>query len=407
MYPAANSDFRWLNLQVQRHQVRPYYAARLHQRFGRSTIGLGSDEFTALVLARKLDSEIQRLVDGAEIIDLEYLRTFVGELKPLLASSDKASLRIVRKDELLLLWKKYVDFHQALGAWEQTYINNEITHVSRLLEKCPFKRLEDKSEVLQWILNDTKRSAATSKKRFMHLTAAVDWNSKQGNIPRKWGIEYRDVLGSVKISGKKKERKEIDVYAVDEVYRILNALKDDTHSRFKGKHSQYYKYVYFLWLTGCRPSEAIALKWNNVNIAKIIITFCETQVLTSGGKIVSKEGTKTELVRTFPVNQELQLLLESIPHREGFVFTNEMGKPISQAALNVVWKTLLKNLEMRYRIPYNLRHTMISYHANNDFPIQKLAKLVGNSPEVIMQHYLHFDIERISLPGVLRESDMG
>jgi integrase len=274
-------------------------------------------------------------------------------------------------------------------------------------QKCPFKRLEDKSEILQWILDDPKRSAATSKKRFMHLTAAVDWNSKQGNIPRKWGIEYRDVLGSVKISGKKKERKEIDVYAVDEVYRILNALKDDTHSRFKGKHSQYYKYVYFLWLTGCRPSEAIALKWNNVNIAKRIITFCETQVLTSGGKIVSKEGTKTELVRTFPVNQELQLLLESIPHREGFVFTNEMGKPISQAALNAVWKTLLKNLEMRYRIPYNLRHTMISYHANNDFPIQKLAKLVGNSPEVIMQHYLHFDIERINLPGVLRESDMG
>jgi hypothetical protein len=59
----------------------------------------------------------------------------------------------------------------------------------------------------------------------MHLTAAVDWNSKQGNIPRKWGIEYRDVLGSVKISGKKKERKEIDVYAVDEVYRILMLLK--------------------------------------------------------------------------------------------------------------------------------------------------------------------------------------
>jgi integrase len=105
----------------------------LHQKFGRSTIGLGSDEFTALVLARKLDGEIQRLVDGTETIDLEYLRTFVGELKPLLASSNQASLRILRKDELSLLWKKYVDFHQSLGAWEQTYINNEITHVSRLL----------------------------------------------------------------------------------------------------------------------------------------------------------------------------------------------------------------------------------------------------------------------------------
>lgn len=59
MYTVANPEFRWLNLQVQRHQIRPYYAARLHQKFGRSTIGLGSDEFIALVLARKLDSEIQ------------------------------------------------------------------------------------------------------------------------------------------------------------------------------------------------------------------------------------------------------------------------------------------------------------------------------------------------------------
>ena len=107
MYSAAKSEFRWLNIQVQRHQIRPYYAARLHQKLGRSTIGLGSDEFTALMLARKLDGEIQRLVDSAETIDLEYLRTFVGELKPLLTSSNKASLRIVRKDELSLLWKKY------------------------------------------------------------------------------------------------------------------------------------------------------------------------------------------------------------------------------------------------------------------------------------------------------------
>ncbi|MEG4535597.1 site-specific integrase [Microcoleus sp. D2_18a_D3] len=289
--------------------------------------------------------------------------------------------------------------------WEKTYILNEISIVSRLIERCPHKRLEDKTQVIAWIFSDTKRSATTSKKWFMHLVAAVDWSSKQGTISRKWGIEYRDALESIKLKSGKKEKKEIDIYSVAEVYQIIDALKNDTYSRFKGKHQQYYKYVYFCWLTGCRPSEAIALKWENVSFQKKSILFCEAQV-DSCGTIVQKQNTKTELKRSFPINQELRELLESIPHRAGYVFLNDRGKAINQHALNVVWKTVIEGTGIRYRIPYQLRHTMISYHANNDFPIHKLARLVGNSPDVITEHYLHLDIERIRLPEVIVDSDI-
>jgi integrase len=159
--------------------------------------------------------------------------------------------------------------------------------------------------------------------------------------------------------------------------------------------------VYFCWLTGCRPSEAIALKWENVDLARNRLRFAEAQVNASG-KIVKKKGTKTEASRLVPINSELKELLTSIPHRKGYVFLNKSEKAISQQALNGIWKTLLQNMGIRYRVPYQLRHTMISYHANNDYPIHKLAELVGNSEEVIKEYYLKIDIERINLPDVIK-----
>lgn len=57
---------------------------------------------------------------------------------------------------------------------------------------------------------------------------------------------------------------------------------------------------------------------------------------------------------------------------------------------------------IKYRVPYQLRHTMISYHANNHYPIHKLAELVDNSEQIIKEHYLKLDIERINLPDVIK-----
>ena len=39
---------------------------------------------------------------------------------------------------------------------------------------------------------------------------------------------------------------------------------------------------------------------------------------------------------------------------------------------------------------------MISYHANNDYPVHKLCEIVGNSEKIIKEHYLKLDIERLT-----------
>lgn len=382
------------------------YQLRLSTQLGRKTIGLGGDRIQALNLALLVDDEITRLIALGEPIELDSLKELVRSQQLRLKAKKTDTIRLVEKDDLIILWQNYVKFHVSLGAWTEVYLVSHITTIGNLIKSCPYQRLEEKNEIVEWLFSDTNRTKRTSKDRFKLIVAAVDWNSKQGNIPRRWGIEYRDLLESIKVRIEKKsnfvdEENNIEIFSVKEVYQILNALKDETYCRFNGRHYQYYKYVYFCWLTGCRSSEAAALKWENVDLNKKTIRFCEVE-MNRGGKLIKQKGTKTVPYRYFPINSELMELLTSISYRKDYVFRNRQHKPINHNVFYGVWKTLLNAMGIKYRVPYQLRHTMISYHANNDFPIHKLAELVGNSEQVIKEYYLKLDIERINLPGIIK-----
>lgn len=402
---AAKPDYKHLSVMTMKTEYGHMYQLRLSSKLGRKTIGLGSDRIQALNLALLIDSEIDRCIAKENAVELDALKDLVKQKQVEFKIKKNDSIRLVEKDDLQILWDKYVSFHVSVKAWTETYILTTIKTVTSLIQQCPIQKLERKSDLVEWLFNNSLRSPKTSKDRLKLIVAAIDWNSKHGNIPRYWGIEYRDFLSSINIKSHKKfsddEIQGIDIYTLDEVYRILEALKNNTYSRFKNAHTQYYKYVYFCWLTGCRPSEAVALKWENVDLARNRLNFVEAQVNASG-KIVKKKGTKTESSRFIPINRELRDLLNSIPYRKGYVFLNKLSNPISQQALNGVWRTLLDSMGIRYRVPYQLRHTMISYHANNDYPIHKLAEVVGNSEQIIKEHYLKLDIERIYLPDVIR-----
>lgn len=401
---SPEKDFEYLCINTMRTKSGLMYQARLISKLGRKTIGLGSEKIQALNIALLIDEKIKEFINNGELVDLDALRSLAEEEKAKTRVHKGTSLKIVEKDDLLVLWENYVKFHLSLRAWEDTYYYTHIQTVTNILRACPIQKLEQKNKLVEWIFSNKGRSAKTSKNRLKLIVAAIDWNSKNGNIPRKWGIEYRDLLNSINIKIAKKsltiaEDEDVDIFSVSEVYSILEALREETYSRFKGKHYQYYKYVYFCWLTGCRPSEAIALKWQNVDLTRKRIKFCEAEVNASG-RLIKKQGTKTVDSRYFPINNELMRLLKSLAPGKGYVFTRENGKPISQHAFNRVWRNLLDGMGIKYRIPYQLRHTMISYHANNDYPIHKLAEIVGNSEAIIKEHYLRLDIERISLPEI-------
>ncbi|MEH1780537.1 MAG: tyrosine-type recombinase/integrase [Nostoc sp.] len=403
----AKDGYRYLHLMTMNTTSGTFYQIRLAQKFGRKTIGCGSDKRNATNIAYDVDDEIHRMVNAGDTIELDTLRLMVREKLEVLKQQKQGIIKVVEKDDLRVLWDKYVDFNTQIGTWSQTTVLTRNATVTSIIDNCPYQRLEQKQEIVGHIFGDKSRTVKTSKERFKTIVSCIDWCSKQGIIPRRWGIEYRDLLNSINIKGhvpdNVTEDGEIDIFKVSEVYRIIEALRSGEYCK-RGAHQQYWRYTAFLWLTGCRPSEAIALKWGNVDLESNKVIFKEGQVNASG-RIIKQATTKTVASRQFPINEELHTLLSLLPgsHKPTeYVFQNRKGGAISQQAFNRVWKLLLDAMCIRHRVPYQLRHSMISYHANNDYPLHKLALLVGNSEEVIREHYLKMDIERISLPSIIK-----
>ena len=151
----------------------------------------------------------------------------------------------------------------------------------------------------------------------------------------------------------------------------------------KAKERHFASFVEFLFLTGCRPSEASGLKWQNVDLNRRVIIFCEAVV--EGHR---KKGTKTGVDRFFPINEQLLQLLNSIERIDQKVFRSEKGRPVDiHNFLNRKWKPLLQSLSIRYRPVYHCRHTFISICMEEKISPAKISKWVGNSQKVLLDHY--------------------
>ncbi|NJL68284.1 MAG: tyrosine-type recombinase/integrase [Microcoleus sp. SM1_3_4] len=168
--------------------------------------------------------------------------------------------------------------------------------------------------------------------------------------------------------------------------------------------------VEFLFLTGCRPGEAFALRWQDVMLSRNIIRFSKSYAAS----IKSTKRTKTKTVRMFPIHLRLLELLVSIKpvgvKSVDLVFRQTNGQTYNTRQLNYVWlgeptkshgflgvvNQLVKNDKIsQYLPPYHARHTYITLTAhankNNTSALLLLAHACGNSPEVIMKHYLDVD----------------
>lgn len=104
-----------------------------------------------------------------------------------------------------------------------------------------------------------------------------------------------------------------DPFLAAERDRIIEAFRTNSvcskYSRIK--HSHYYFYVWFLFNTGCCPSEAIALRWKDIEPDFSRVLFARSTVRGQGGE-VEKSGLKTQKKRTFPCNAKVRGFLQSI-----------------------------------------------------------------------------------------------
>lgn len=226
--------------------------------------------------------------------------------------------------------------------------------------------------ISQHLLRNSSRDSA--RRALQQLGAACNWAVERGELEA-------NPFESLQLKAQKK-RPKVDPFSEGERDRIIAEFgRDPLHRHYAG-------FVRFLFLTGCRTSEAVGLRWGDVEPG--FIKFCSPVV-----EGIRLNSTKTGEVRRFPINSQLRDLLESIRPDEVEsdrpVFTSKSGDLIlPNNFLRRHWKPILEKVAIAYRPQYNTRHSFASLCLAKGESPAKVAQWIGDSVPTLMRYYAGF-----------------
>jgi integrase len=229
------------------------------------------------------------------------------------------------------------------------------------------------------------------KNALQYLSAACRWGMKHGLVSS-------DPFAGMAVEIKQPEPAPPVAFSKEEVKLIIAGFQDHKVPRGGYSHRFYVPFVKFLFLTGCRPCEAIGLRWGSVAPGCERLHFYESIVLASN-KLVRREETKTGKRRWFTCLPDLAQMLGSIrpesPGDDDLVFPSPRnGGPIRLDNFSQgPWKAVMEGVGLGTKngqtmTPYNARDTFITLQLAAGVSDTVVAAWVGNSPDVIRKRYL-------------------
>ena len=153
--------------------------------------------------------------------------------------------------------------------------------------------------------------------------------------------------------------------------------------------------------TGIRSSEWIALEKQDVCLETLEIYIYEA--IVHGHRKMTKTLAGQ---RVIPIPKEVADLLreEMNSHDSEYVFVNSQGNPWNADSFRKhQWKSIVEKAGVRYRYPYQLRHTFATRLISEGRNLWSIAKLMGHkSPQLLNEHYGNY-IEEYERKAKLRE----
>ncbi len=187
-----------------------------------------------------------------------------------------------------------------------------------------------------------------------------------------WGMIVKSPVRGLKLP--KLHKQEMSVFSAEELKTIFASDNKDV-------------LLYRLLVeVGCRPGEAFALQWKDVDFERRMVTISKTLVYVNGETKVHTTKT-TAGVRSVPISSTLMFELKRALVKTKFkgdmdmVFTNSKGKPYDKWSTGNRFRYLLKKLELPQRRLYDLRHTCAT-----------LLLLAGEHPKVVSERLGHANI---------------
>ncbi|HXW85708.1 MAG TPA: tyrosine-type recombinase/integrase [Candidatus Bathyarchaeia archaeon] len=271
------------------------------------------------------------------------------------------------KFEAYLLTEKYVA-HNTFCAYKRDIeqLMKYLEEQSLPVEQCTVKNIKEFIHYLyaQQISTATiARKIASLKKFFSYMAEHHGMSS---------------IMKSIKIP---KQEKKLPVYlAKHEIQKILTFLEEDTSAlALRNK-----LLMYFLYMTGLRVSELVALRYKHI--------ICDTKSI-----IVSGKGGKERIVPLPDILRELYLkyMHENNAQPDHCLFFRSPAHPYTPLSRQACW-LIVKNMCQLAGIekavsPHQLRHSLATHMLDAGIDLRSLQLLLGHEHIKTVQIYTHVE----------------
>lgn len=239
--------------------------------------------------------------------------------------------------------------------------------------------------------------------RLRQILSSVEWASP--SVKRNALVKLSTILSSAVADGlisrnpasslqlPKRTKKEINPFTLDEANRIIAKLYEHPHwpSRI---YAAFFEFAFF---SGVRLSEGLAIMKDVIDLDKRTVRICRTIAL---GEVA--ERTKTGQERIVLLNERalhaLKYAMEYAERRKQgkgrvtetpFVFPpSKNAEYVKQTSdLHHQWRPILKELGIRYRPPYNCRHTYATICLMSGLNPAFIAQQLGHSVQMLLSTY--------------------
>lgn len=239
--------------------------------------------------------------------------------------------------------------------------------------------------------------------RLRQIVASTQWTSP--SVKRNALVKLSTIMRSAVEDGltqknpadpiqlPKRSKKEVDPFTLDEANTILDRMYAGTF----WPSSIYAAFFEFVFFTGVRLSEALALRWDAVDLNKKVAHIKRTVAL---GEVVErlKVGGDRFVLLNERALHALEFARQYAERRKTgkgrvtetpYIFPpSKNGEYVKQTSdLHHQWRPVLKELGIRYRRPYNCRHTYATICLMSGLNPAFIAQQLGHSVQMLLSTY--------------------
>jgi integrase len=290
-------------------------------------------------------------------------------------------------ESISCIWDFYVNYKSA--KLKESTIHYLRTGLGRFIHDCPHQAVNAALLIRNWLLEQTTSSMV--KRVLTHLNAAVNWAIK--NNLCKIAVSPFQGMASDLPKHQWEEDGSPNAFSKEEKLLFIAAISNHPNQSI----SHYSMFVQFLFMTGCRPSEAIGLRHADIDMRANYINF-RSSIVRINGKPVRSRGSKNNRQRKFKINERLLTLILKLTINNGsssdLLFSGVKSDEIEYGYFSRnIWKPIATKICNRNTTPYSARDTFITEQLTAGIPAAKVAAWCDTSISQIQKRY--FDPNRV------------